>query len=323
MGPAESSDLAPHTARNTPLISTIIVSWNVRQLLLQCLASLQVNAADLENEIIVIDNASHDGTVAAVQAAFPAVRVIANTENRGFTGGNNQGLATARGDYFFLLNPDTEAQPGALAELFRLLQSHPQVGIVGPRLRYADGSIQSSRRRFPTLLTLFTESTIIQDYWPELPWFRRYFLADRSPDETQPVDWIVGAAMFVRRRVYEQIGGLDEGFFMYCEELDWCRRATAAGWQIVYHPVAEVMHYEGRSSEQAVASRHIRFFSSRVRYTRKYHGRLAAACLRAWLLATFVWQWLREGAKWLLGHKRELRRQRMAVYNQVLRSRLR
>lgn len=304
-----------------PPISVIIVSWNVRDLLLRCLASLRDEGEDLE--IIVIDNASRDGTVAAVRAEFPAVRVIANAENRGFTGGNNQGLAVAQGDSFFLLNPDTEVRPGALRELWRYLEEHPDVGIVGPRLRYADGSTQPSRRRFPSLITLFTESTIVQEAWPGLPWFGRFYLADRSPDETQPVDWVVGAAMFVRRGVYEQIGGLDEGFFMYSEELDWCRRAAEAGWQVVYHPAAEVMHHEGRSSEQAAAARHICFFSSRVRYTRKYHGRVAAGCLRGWLLATFVWQWLREGAKWLLGRKRDLRRQRMAAYRQVLRSRLR
>jgi hypothetical protein len=305
-----------------PLTSIIIVSWNVRDLLLRCLASLPQQDEGAEVEVIVVDNASEDGTAEAVRAAFPAVQIIANKENRGFTGGNNQGLARARGDFFFLLNPDTEVRPGALLELRRYLEEHPQVGIVGPRLRYADGSLQPSRRRFPDLLTLFTESTIVQQAWPGLPWLGRFYLAERSPEATQAVDWVVGAAMLVRREVYEQVGGLDEGFFMYSEELDWCRRAAAAGWKVVYHPAAEVMHYEGRSSQQAAAARHIHFFSSRVRYTRKYHGQLAAACLRAWLLATFVWQWLREGAKWLLGHQRDLRRQRLAAYRQVLASRL-
>lgn len=307
-----------------PDISVLIVSWNVRDLLLRCLESVTAAAADgLDIEIIVVDNASSDGAVAAVRAAFPAVRIIANTENRGFTGGNNQALALAQGDSLFLLNPDTEVRPGAIAELRRYLQEHLDVGIVGPRLRYADGSIQPSRRRFPTLATLFTESTIVQQYLPWLPWFGRFYMADRSPDEAQTVAWIVGAAMFARRAVYEQIGGLDESLFMYSEELDWCRRAARAGWRVAYDPAAEVMHYEGRSSEQVVAARHIHFFSSRVRYTRNYHGPLAAAALRWWLLATFGVQWLREGAKWLLGHKRELRRQRLAAYQQVMRSRLR
>jgi GT2 family glycosyltransferase len=277
----------------------------------------------LSYEVIVVDNASEDGTVQAVRARFPDVRVIANRENRGFTGGNNQALAAASGRYLLLLNPDTKPLPGSIAELARYLDAHPHVGMVGPRLWYGDGSPQPNRRRFPSLLTLFTESTIIQHYLPNLRVFARYTLADVPDDRPQEVDWLVGAAFMVRREVYEAIGPLDEGFFMYSEELDWCRRARDAGWRIAYDPAAEIIHYEGKSSEQAVARRDIAFFTSRVRYTRKYHGPVWAELLRWWLLSTFVFQWLREGAKWLVGHKRALRAQRMAAYRQVLKSGLR
>ena len=237
-----------------PDISILIVSWNVRELLLQCLAALPAAVGDgLRYEVIVVDNASGDGTVAAVQAAFPGVTVIANADNRGFTGGNNQALAAARGDYLFLLNPDTVPDPGSIAELWRYLAANPGIGIVGPRLRYPDGATQSSRRRFPTLPVLFTESTIVQEYLPGLRLFDRFYMADQADDTPQIVDWIVGAAMFVRRQVYDEIGGLDEGFFMYSEELDWCKRAVAAGWQVGYDPAAEIIHHEGKSSEQVVA----------------------------------------------------------------------
>jgi hypothetical protein len=304
----------------SPVVSVLIVSWNVRDYLLRCLASLAAGAGALSYEVIVVDNASQDGTVAAVRAQFPTVQVIANSTNRGFTAANNQALAIARGEFLFLLNPDTEVQPGAIAELQRFLVAHPDVGIVGPRLLYPDGSLQSSRRRFPTLATLFTESTVVQEYLPGLAVFRRYTLADRSPAQPQLVDWVVGAAMLVRRQVYEQIGGLDEGFFMYAEEIDWCRRAQAAGWNVAYDPAAVVIHHEARSSEQVVAARLITFFRSRVRYTRKYYGARWAAVLRWWLLITLAWQWLREAGKWLVGHKRPLRAARMAVFRQVLRS---
>ncbi len=308
----------------TPDISIIIVSWNVRALLLDCLAALPEAVGEAFSfEVIVVDNASEDGTVDAVRAQFPAVRIIANSENRGFTGGNNQGLALARGRYLFLLNPDTKPHPGSIAQLARYLDAHPRVGMVGPRLWYGDGSPQPNRRRFPTLATLFTESTIIQQYFPGLRLFQRYIMADQPDDEEQEVDWLVGAALMARRDLYEKIGGLDETFFMYSEELDWCKRAKDAGWRIAYEPAAEIIHYEGKSSEQAVARRDIAFFSRRVRYTRKYFGRGWAELLRWWLLATFGFQWLREGAKWLVGHKRALRAQRMAAYRQVLRSRLR
>ena len=308
---------------SSPDISILIVSWNVRDLLLACLAALPDAVADATYEVILVDNASQDGTVDAVREAFPQVQIIANQENRGFTGGNNQALALARGRSLLLLNPDTRPLPGSIAELHRFLQSHPDVGAVGPRLWYGDGSPQPNRRRFPTLSTLFTESTIIQHYLPGLPLFAHYIMADQPDDQVQEVDWLVGAALMVRREVYQQVGGLDEGFFMYSEELDWCRRIKAAGWRICYDPAAEIIHYEGKSSEQAVARRDIAFFSSRVRYTRKYHGPVWAELLRWWLLATFGFQWLREGSKWLLGHKRPLRAQRMAAYRQVMRSGLR
>ncbi len=302
-------------------ISILIVSWNVRELLLECLAALpDAVGEDFSYEVIVVDNASSDGAVDAVREAFPHVRVMANAENRGFTGGNNQALAAARGRFLFLLNPDTKPLPGSIAELARFLDAHPDAGMVGPRLRYGDGSPQPSRRRFPTLLTLFTESTVIQHYVPNLSIFARYVMADQPDDRTQEVDWLVGAAIMVRREVYEQIGGLDEGFFMYSEELDWCRRAKEKGWRILFDPAAEIIHYEGKSSEQAVARRDIAFFSSRVRYARKYHGAFWAEILRLWLLTTFLFQWLREGAKWLAGHKRPLRAQRMAAYRRVLKS---
>jgi GT2 family glycosyltransferase len=195
-----------------PDISIIIVSWNVRDLLLGCLAALPAAVGDtFSYEVIVVDNGSSDGTVAAVSTAFPHVRLIANSDNRGFTAANNQALALAGGDFLFLLNPDTQPAPGSIAELIRFLRENAEVGIVGPRLQYGDGSHQPSRRRFPTLLTLFTESTPVQEYAPWLPWFRHYVMGDRSEDEPQLVDWIVGAAMLARRQVYEQIGGLDAG----------------------------------------------------------------------------------------------------------------
>jgi GT2 family glycosyltransferase len=307
-----------------PDLSILIVSWNVRDLLLDCLAALPAAVGpELSYEVIIADNASQDDTVAAVQARFPAVQLIANQKNLGFTRGNNQALARARGSLLFLLNPDTLPLPGSIAELAHFLWARPQVGMVGPRLRYGDGSPQPNRRRFPTLATLFTESTVVQQWLPHLHLFARYTLADVPDDQPHQVDWLVGAALMAKQEVYQQIGGLDEGFFMYSEEVDWCQRAKNAGWQIWFDPAATIIHYEGKSSEQAVARRDIAFFSSRVRYTAKHFGRGWAELLRWWLLVTFVFQWLREGAKWLLGHKRALRAQRMAAYRQVLKSGLR
>ncbi len=278
-----------------------------------------------------MDNASADGSAAMVAADFPGVRLIANTENAGFTRGNNQGVAVARGRYVFFLNPDAEVVGDALATMVAYMDAHPEVGALGPQLRYGDGSLQSSRRRFPTFATALFESTPLAWHWPGNPWARRYRMEDgkilvvgeASEVLAEPVDWVVGAALMTRRTLLDRIGGFDEGYFMYSEELDWCRRAKDAGWQIVYLPAAQVIHHEGKSSEQVVAARHIRFQASKVRYFRKYHGRSQAAALRVFILTSFAVEWLIEAGKWLLGSMRTLRRERMVAYGQLLRSGLR
>jgi len=304
-------------------LSIIIVSWNVRELLHRALTSLYTSWGDHPGlEIIVVDNASDDDSVAMLRAEFPQAQVIANNDNRGFTVGNNQGLACAHGDFLLLLNPDTEVEGDALWQLVDYANSHPRVGMIGPRLLNPDGSTQSSRRRFPTLPVLFLESTWLQGLLPRRA-LRFYYAQERPDDAVQTVDWITGAAMLTRREVIAQVGGLDEGFFMYSEELDWCHRIKDAGWEIVYYPQARIVHHEGKSSEQVVPARHIYFQSSKVYYARKYYGRLASELLRWWLLAQYVWQLGVEGAKWLLGNRRTLRAERLAAYRRVLHSGLR
>jgi len=316
-------------------LSVVIVSWNVRELLRRCLQSVvyspqssvlsrtQDDDQGLRTEIIVVDNASSDGSVEMVRAEFPQVRLIANERNLGFTRGNNQGLALSRGRYVLFLNPDTEVVGDALATMVHYMDDHPDVGALGPLLRYPDGSVQSSRRRFPTLGTALFESTLLELWWPGNPWARRYRMADWPDDVEQEVDWVVGACLLARREVLDQVGGFDEGFFMYSEEMDLCRRIKAAGWRVVYLPSAQVIHHEGKSSEQVVPARHIHFQTSKVRYFRKYHGSWAAEVLRLFLLITYVYQMVEEGLKWLLGHKRPLRAARVRAYWQVLCSGLR
>jgi N-acetylglucosaminyl-diphospho-decaprenol L-rhamnosyltransferase len=298
-------------------LSVVIVNWNVRDLLRRCLHSLRDAACAVE--IVVVDNGSTDNSVEMVRAEFPSAHVIANAENRGFPAANNQGIAVAQGRYVLLLNPDTEAVGDSLATMVVYADAHPDVGIVGPQLLYPDGSIQPSRRRFPTLAIAFFESTWLESYTPQSV-LRRYKMMDTPDDATQEVDWVEGAAVMARREAIEQVGPMDEGFFMYSEELDWCRRFREVGWRVVYLPTARIVHHRGKSSEQVVAARHIHFQTSKVRYFRKYHGRVVAEALRWFLLGNYAWQLGLEGAKWLVGHKRPLRAQRVAAYRQVLRS---
>ena len=303
------------------MLSIIIVNWNVRDLLRECLRSLDAGRGALALEVIVVDSASADGSVEMVGAEFPWVRLIACDDNVGFPRGNNLGLAEARGDYLLLLNPDTVVLGDALTVMRAYLAAHPAAGAVGPQLLNSDGTVQSSRRRFPTLATGFFESTWLQGLAPGV--LRRYYALDLPDDTTAEVDWLVGACIMVPRAVYERIGGLDEGYYMYSEELDWCRRIVAAGRHVVYHPAARVIHHVGQSSDQAVTARHINFQRAKLRYYRKYHGRAAAGALRLFLLANYAGQLALEGVKGALGSKRDLRRQRVRAYAAVLRSGLR
>jgi N-acetylglucosaminyl-diphospho-decaprenol L-rhamnosyltransferase len=306
----------------TPTLSIIIVNWNVRDLLAACLRSLAPAREQLALQVIVVDSHSADDSVAMVRRDFPWVELIACTENVGFPKGNNLGLAQANGRYLLLLNPDTEVVGAALTTMIDYLASHPDVGALGPQLLNPDGSVQSSRRRFPTLTTALFESTWLEPLAPASI-LRHYYVQDVADGETAVVDWVTGACLLVRRDVVDQIDGLDEAYFMYSEELDWCRRIKAAGWQIVYLPTAQVIHHVGKSSEQAVTARHINFQRAKLRYFYKYHGKLAAWVLRSFILCNYIWQLSIEALKGVIGHKRPLRWQRVQAYWQVIRSGLR
>lgn len=279
-------------------------------------------------EVIVVDNGSDDATVDFVPSLFPWVHFVKNQANLGFTAGNNHGFVESRGRFVYFLNPDTELADGSLWQLYAELRDEPTVGMMGPRLLYADGTQQNSRRRFPTRLTGFWESTWLGQLWPNNPWAIRMHMLNWPDTIRHDVDWLVGAALMARRNALEAAsrdldsGPFDETFFMYSEELDLCQCMKRAGWRIAYTPNAVVTHHEGRSSEQVPARRHIHFNTSKVHYYRKYFGGKWAEALRWYLLFEFRWQLVVERVKHLLRHKREMRRKRIEVYKQVIKSQL-
>lgn len=304
-------------------LSIIIVNWNVRDLLDRCLASIAASElAPGSFEIILVDSASDDDSVAMVREKYPAVRLLVQAENVGFTRGNNIGLAQARGDFILLLNPDTEVRPDSLGIMLDYLLANPAVGIVGPHTLNSDGSHQSTRRRFPTLLTGIFESSWLAAAAPSSV-ERDYRLLDTDDDDIIMVDWAQGSALMLRRELYREIGGLDEAFVMYSEELDYCRRAKTAGWRVAYHGAAVITHHGGKSSEQVAAQTLIHFHTSKLRYFRKHHGFGQYAFLRSILLLQFAGQLALESIKGALGHKRDLRAERVRQYWRVLQSGLR
>ena len=305
-------------------LSIVIISWNVRELLRRCLDSIRESlkgekGKSLLVETIVFDNGSADGSADMVREGFPWVHLIESEVNLGFTKANNLAIYQSEGRNILLLNPDTEVVGDALATMVAYMESHPRVGALGPQLLSPDGTIQSSRRRFPTLATAFLESTVLQPWFQGSGILKRYYVLDRPDDETQPVDWVVGAALLIRREAFHQVGPLDEEFFMYSEELEWCYRLKAQGWEVVYLPTAQVVHQEGRSSEQVLPLRHIHFQRSKLLFFKRHYG-WRGEVLRCFILSTYFYLFLLEGLKWLVGHKRPLRRERMAAYWQVLRS---
>lgn len=232
-------------------VSIIIVNFNTRQLTLDCLASMYASQTSYKYEVIVIDNASHDGSVEAIREVYPDVQLIANQNNTGFAVANNQGMELAKGRYILLLNSDTVVQPDTLHTMIYFMDRHPEMGASGCKVILPDGSLDKAcKRGFPTPSASFYYAFGISRLFPDRPKFNQYQLGHLSPDDEYPVDCLVGAFMLVRRETIDQVGGLDETFFMYGEDIDWCYRIKEAGWGIFYYPRTYIVHYKGGSARR-------------------------------------------------------------------------
>ena len=265
-----------------PRVSVLVVSYNAREHVLACLASLAAHVP-IPHEVVVVDNASADGTVAALRERFPAAAVVANEANVGFSRANNQALRNARAPYVLVLNGDAQVRPGCVEALAAVLDARADVGIVGPRTRFPDGRIQVSFGPRPSPLGEWRQRRLVhgvRDGRPE--WISRAeALAAR---EHEPA-WVSGSCFLARREALEAVGGFDEGFFLYQEDVDLCLRVRAAGWRIVYTPRAEVVHHLGASMAQAASRAALEYRRSHLRLYDKHAGPIARAVLRAWLRA--------------------------------------
>jgi len=255
-------------------LSVVIVSWNVRQLLSGCLESVFASVGDsaLQHEVLVVDNASSDGSASMVREHFPQVRVWENAENRGFAAGCNQALSQCSGRHVLLLNPDTLVRRDAPGVLVGFMDTMQRVGMAGPRLVYPDGSFQHSAFEFPTLAQAFLDFFPIHARLTDSKLNGRYPRADYAAGHAFRVGHPLGACIIVRRKALEQVGCLDEGFFMYCEEVDWALRFHRAVWRVYCVPMAEVAHYSGQSTQQFRDEMFVQLWRSRLRLFAKHYG---------------------------------------------------
>lgn len=298
-------------------LSIVIVSWNVRDLLARCLDSIEAQVGDdLAYEVIVVDSASVDDTDVMLRERYAWVKLLAESTNVGFTRGNNLGLEQAQGRCILLLNPDTVIVANALSQMVSFLDENPDVGAVGPHTLNTPGSSQKTKRRFPTLITFVAESTPLGHIMPRRI-TDRYRTADIPDSATVDVDWVQGSAVMVRRALYEQIGPLDVGYFMYCEDLDWLRRAKDKGWRVVYLGSAQIIHYQGQSTKQAEAVNLIRFHQSKLRYLRKYYGPLDSMILHILLILSYLYWLFVAALKSIFLPQRAVHRQRARVLYKV------
>lgn len=245
-------------------ISIIIVNWNTRDLLQNCLESIYKTISDISYEIIVVDNASHDGSVTMVQERFPLVKVIQNDINRGFGAANNQAMRIMKGRYALLLNSDTILKENAVKALFAFMETHPDAAMACGQLLNVDGSKQHSIANFPNLLTLITNIPVLEYLFPKQYPSKRYHY--EKPIE---VDSGLGACLLVRKRAIEEVGLFDERYFFFFEETDWAYQMKTAGWQVFHVPTAYIYHLQGQSIGNDVRSR-IEFYRSRYQFFRKW-----------------------------------------------------
>jgi len=269
-------------------LTIVIVNWNTRELLLACLRSIRPQDLPFTVEIIVVDNASTDQSVEAVKTQFPEVVVICNQTNLGFAKANNQAIKIARGEYILLLNSDAVLLDDALTQMAGLLEEKAEVAAVGTKLLNGDHSLQLSACGFPTVATLVFEALFLDRLFPRSRVFGQYYLTYWDHNDVRAVGYVAGACLMVRGSVIADIGPLDEGYFMYAEEMDWCYRMSQRGYRTFYLPTAEVIHYGGQSSKIVRGEMFRHHLRSLLRFFAKNYGKPHAVAARAVILLNLL-----------------------------------
>lgn len=257
------------------MLSIILLNYNSSGLLKYALRGLSSYPPAEEHEIIVVDNASREPAITALQPLFPSVRFLLLGQNRGYAAGNNAGIAQAVGDRLLILNPDVVVFSKSIDALCQALAADARLGVVGPKLLNPDGSLQYSCHRFYSPATPILRRTVLGKLWFARERLARDLMMDWDHQEARDVDWLMGSALLLRRAAVEDVGGLDERFFLYFEDMDWCRRFWQKGWKVRYAPEAVMTHYHQRLSARSLWRRHTRIhIASALKYFLK-HGVVA------------------------------------------------
>lgn len=245
----------------------IIVSWNTKTYLLHCVESIFQKREGVPWGVVVVDNGSRDGSGTAVKKIFPAVHLIENDRNLGFSKAANQGLKMLSGRYALLLNPDTEVKDGAIEQLVSFMDGHPEAGVAGAQLLNSDGSRQNSIANFPSLATELLNKSLLRWVFP-----KSFPGKERDYPEPVEVDSVIGASMIVKREAMEKVGLLDEDYFLFLEETDWCYRLKKAGWKVYHVPQAEIYHFQGKSAQAEKKKARVEYYRSRYHFFKKIEG---------------------------------------------------
>jgi GT2 family glycosyltransferase len=276
-------------------ISIIIVNWNTRDILRECLQSVYKNIPSLEFEVIVVDNASSDSSPAMIKTQFPQVILVENLKNKGFAAANNHGMTVAKGRYVLLLNSDTVVLDNAIVKTFAFADSHSEAAVIGCRVLNPNRTLQPTCFMFPSLLNIFLGSTYLYKLFPKSKFFGREQMTWWDRSDMREVDVVDGCFMLVRREAIDQVGLMDERFFMYGEETDWCYRFKQAGWKVMFTPQAEIIHLGGQSSKQIRAKMLVQLRLSILHFISKHYGWLShkiASLLVVLFFAVRVPVWL-------------------------------
>ena len=260
-------------------LSFILVNWNTKELVLGALRSIFSTVGGYTFEVLVVDNGSEDGSPEAIKEAFPQTYLIINEENFGFARAINQALTQATGRYLFFLNSDARLKEGAVEILVTFMEDNPDVGIAGGQLINEDGTRQNSIAPFPSLATELLNKRLLRMLFP-----RRYPGKERDYSSPIDVESLVGACIIVRRQAVEEVGGLDEGYFFFLEETDWCLRMRDKGWRICFVPQAQILHLQGASVAKAKTEAKIEFYRSRYLFFEKHRGRTRTVLLKSGLI---------------------------------------